>query len=1645
MKTFQKLLTNSLLFAENRMCNVDSSPETGGEAPQKSADGKFEVGQVIQGFGLTEDDDVKVEKIEKAEGYDKVTLSDKTVIERIRFEFKKDEKAETQWVFCRKLNTGTYVDEDGEQPLEFVPSNEDLIPESEAIKQLEKSASEAKKKLGEKKEKALESVSEPTKEKATRDIEEEYKKAAGKIDALLVEAKTKIAEEKNDEGEVEKSTAEELAKTFNIDVEEASEEGKKAIDFEAEIKGKLKDPEELHAWLKDPASRKKMRELVLIGNTGEKKYTVDFKKAKEALNLSDKEYKIVEMNLRIGNLLEDNVIKKITSVKTKGKEMTAKYFYEGGKKVKGVYTEKNKYIPIWDGTEISFGTEDLEAVKAGDKGFEKKVAKAKASAPAEGGAKAKGAEPAPGTPEAAATSPESRTAQGLDSTPVKPLEPAESEDVAGAKEFNGITYKPNGANFDIIDTDTKEVTNTVDATTLAVLEGREVPTQEWMKAKIHEAFPYLKPDAELTYEYINGMIKAFIPTTNGYFFYNLVYKDAVLMGGENINLGQYLANTDASTLAQLRLDVGSNNEIQVGNLPEGSLQEAIVKKEYVKVIELAANEANPDVEVLASAIRGMTKSDSDQINTDLTNKIKPLLVGIIEIWQKEEIKISKDMIAILESINGGALDQTEVEALISNTAWENNFDKNAFYSKYKSNPKVVEWYLKEGSPSDQDILLSIKDYTGQPADEVVAKLADVYSESVVDSLSLKDEEKTALKTKCKEIFTNYLTTHAKDESPAKYQEIYKLLYGDDITKLPDGASKPSPEVYAKNFVLVNQDPFAAGIFDGTGWLASAVDSAETQKYISACLDAMTTVPWPVPIEQPDPAKEKSVASVIMELAKQSQNPLARIFAASIELFSFSSIEGRDSRRLEEVKNLKKTAENTEDPGAYEAVIALGDNFGAIKEMLKTEAGRTALGFENIDKFNTWFQKQRALIRFAKGEFRNVDADQLDPAQKEFVEAYNDPSKINSYNYLKRILATKGVKSEHLKVIADNSDSTLPWAKVELYLALGLKGKAKETADNMSDEVEKNYYLSLFAETKKDKLALLEKAISEVTPKKEENLTAADLELRVRILKELKNAGKTPDQYKYKGVNASILENLSGVPMVSDPDKKDFYNAVLDIKLLNAETEIAQCEDPDNPFASDHEGACDYKELVNEVKAYNESLPEGQEMDKAMLERLHVLIGANTGLLKDEDTKKAYASLMVKIDKTEGLEDYITQDAEYLESKGKYLEAAKLITDTSTPESLSKKKDLLSKALTQAGEDADKKAEIAAEYANIDDQESQEKAVEIYMSTKKHYDKAIDLMKDSSNKISIGFIKSRLDDLTNPEVDLADDAETICLRRGSMQKDLIKIYREKKDKKSTKVELKLLLNSAADDPSLNEPIFELLNDDDKRKEKDFAEVTSEAKKVFCLAIKDKLTTNTVKNRIKGKLGITDMDAFLKGEETTEQPADTAEQTEAPTDTVPEAPKDHTYVVEGDEVTIKAIDGKNFTVKLNMPEGFTANQFEDSVKKKRSVFIYDKDDEPQAYIKLNEKNIYVWGYVNRGEKDNKYTISYKKGTFTIAPKPTEPAPQESPADPQPPKQEPTSPAESPAPPSTEPLKEEQKPVEAPPAEPSLGGVADTIRGL
>jgi hypothetical protein len=248
--------------------------------------------------------------------------------------------------------------------------------------------------------------------------------------------------------------------------------------------------------------------------------------------------------------------------------------------------------------------------------------------------------------------------------------------------------------------------------------------------------------------------------------------------------------------------------------------------------------------------------------------------------------------------------------------------------------------------------------------------------------------------------------------------------------------------------------------------------------------------------------------------------------------------------------------------------------------------------------------------------------------------------------------------------------------------------------------------------------------------------------------------------------------------------------------------------------------------------------------------------------------------MVKIDKTEGLEQYITQDAAYLEKKGKYLNAAKAITDTSTPENLKKKKELLSQAFTAAGADTEKQAEVAQECLTIENTEARETAVNIYIHVGK-YDEAIAIMK-ADGKVTEGFTKSKIDDLVT--ADQASKAEDVCLSKGLYDDLIERVYKVKKE---MVVKLGSLFTAVSNGDLSYGKIFDFLMFEDLRTRASLTGASDGQKKAFLQAVKDKLTTDTIKDKIKGKLGIDQsIDDFLKESGNTEPAQPEAQETPKP---------------------------------------------------------------------------------------------------------------------------------------------------------------------
>lgn len=1673
MKTFQKLLTNSLLFAENRLCRKEGAERPGEgkiEATKKSADGKFTEGQVVEGFGLKKEDNVTVEKIEG----DKVYLSgDNGLIAKdkeLGFQPVEGKKEKYENVWLRQKGNEMFSEEEKINPLEFVPAERDEVEKAEVMEKCKALVSEKRKELEQKLDKIIEETADETgKEGAKKNKEESLENFDEKTKTLLEETEKNLEIKGLDADKTIQATAAAILEQFPELAEEKSKEVADDFGAKAAIEGsQINNPEKLFKWLEDQKNKEYMRSLAFPDwNGGAGKATVNFKNVQDKLGLKQESYKVVVKYLRIGNLFEDADIKKIISVKLKGrKALNAKYFSKGydekvGAHVKGLYAEKFKYLAILEGTEIEFGSEENKNLSEMQKqemaGFGLKVEKAKGEG---AGAVSADTEPAPGTPEAkaeaeaektkgaAATSPESRTAQGLDAIPVKPLEPTESKDVAGAKEFNGITYKPNGANFDIIDTSTEKVTNTVDKKTLRVLAGQEIPDEGWMKETIKKAFPYFKVEPEVSWR-DGGYINVLFKDDKG----NQIDTDYDLKTGKIIPLStshdrkgdvsQLLKDTAPETVVQFRRDLGDsvNPTAELNDKFANNLS----KEKWMEALSLMADQPSPSKSILAFvigviAIDDFKKVDNSKITT-LRQKISA--ENIVKEWITNKDFVSKESVEVLEIYSGGKLEEGTINEIAKYEFDEGGKEEAIRYlfdTYGKSNAKIAETYMKyanlriynvetqedlDDTDAMESVLLALNGYAGQSFDEEMTNnIHDSYKQ--LDSLTAEDlgiesgkaedldATKKSLDAKCKDIFTKYLEANAGKKGARNYAKIFETRYNEGFEF--KGDDLPSANVFARYLKNTDQTILTAGALDGTKSLTPVPGN---DKYIKAFLE----------ITEADPNLSLEtdynydLLKGIHKVASELKTPMAAIWESECAWYMKSKkVEGIEEKSKDQA--VLKLYELAKSPSisAKEKIKILKeiDSYSEGTEGAYTYVYLTkVLGLTNKNEYQTWYNKEFAKACFESGQFGELDATNLeDPNQKEFIEAWKTPTNLVSRAQVGRL--TRAIGAENMKKLVDEKkDKLFTFTTAEIYLAIGLPGEAKKIVDTMRDKEDegiKKYYLARLSSDKDEKRRLLVEAA---------NAPEVYGDVQIEIFEELKKEGILPDMLDQ-------LDVLAGKPLITGESlteiQKTQNRAILRARLMRAKMENFEClqkndleslmpeEKKSMTFdatkmpagVAEGEAKCEPGELITEMSKYFEGVKEQggeiKEEDKALLKDMHSIFQKET---VPDNQKADYAKLMAILGDAKYMEGIDisslepADQAKILESRGEFLEAAKALTDTTKPEDLSKKKDLLAKALNQAGEDTDKKTGIAAEYATLDEQGSQEKAVDIYLGAGK-YEEAANLMK-ASNKITKDFIKSKIDDLADPKADQASKAEEICLTKGFYD-ELIKVYEGKKE---MDVKLGLLFSAALNNKISYDKIFDLLMFEDGRTKDKFTGASDEQKKVFLRAVKDKLTTDTIKDKIRSKLGIDQtIEDFLK--DTESQPA--AE--EQPTVTT-KFDVD-TVAIEGKKLTFKEKSGNQREYILDLRDGTEAKAerwdeersfvdfYSDKTFGKRvGVFIIFANEEP--ILELHE--------------EKEYSIELTGNTIMVKKIAAKPAAQEPPAaqPAEPPPQ--TPPKESGTPPPTE----------------------------
>ena len=1364
------------------------------------------------------------------------------------------------------------------------------------------------------------------------EIDEKVNEAEGRARALAEKAVEELqkeadvpekvrakAMEKNEEKlkameEVAKKAKENLRKIDKDDKEAAAkiisgifkaglttEEEYAALMFE----GTLTSEADLLKWLKTEGNRNLIRKS--IGITGESVVKIDFKALQTDLGLSKAGYKFAVRHLRIGNLLTTAEIKKITEVQTgKGKTLTPQTFVapgqvdEKGNRIKeGVYTDKFKYIPIFHGAVITFGSGDV--LVAADDDFKSKAlkktgerSKAKKAEEAEAADEPASEEKATEEPaaEEAAVEPDvpSRTA-GVTPVAVKPLK-VETPKPGKTAKLNGVEYEVKGRKHII---HTSKGPKPVTPEVFNQITGQKVPTELAMKETMKEKFPKfgVEPTA-ISFDADTQKITAMFSEGAAVIMakYDVVTnKTDIVRAGTTGRLTDLLKDKTPENIAWLDLQVGDIASIEGTDYPEDikdDMTKAMKKQDSQKVFELLSKQSKPSPAILAWAI---TRLDISVVDLDVFDALKVNTKGkaweIIKEMKTLGSRFGSVELYRLEMLNGGDFDNVTVEGIVENIIFTNI--EEDFFEKYRSNAKVLEKYLEGPEKMDmtkadgqKQYLVWLQTFGGSTLKDIetlqtcLESLDDLTETDFEDAGEKKPADleaaKKTIEDKANAIFENWLIANAgkEHEKDGGFTEAYEDVYGADFSETPK-----SPEVFARYLVTKEETIFTT---DAVG-KSLAVEKAGP--YIDAYINVLTAFPTDVAIEG-----DARLAKEVYKQAKKNASPKGQIVASRIERSKVLEESKPDhQKRFNSLVKLTKAAST--DPYDKQDLVEELRSYLTLFDSEKIDN----LGGMAKGKFEEWLNAQELQAKIDAGDA--LTADELakieDPDLKELLEAEDDPkTNITSITQVRRIASVKSASAKRLKAIAetDGLDKTY---KIELYLAIGMEGEAKELVGKLKeDDCAKQYYEALATTDKKAKVALLEKAVENIYPR----ITPSDIQ--VAIFEAFVAEGTLGDYEK--------LDTLAG--QTPDPDADlDEARAIFRARLVRAQFELWECVDPgqlpdgvgmtpaDMPEGVEMgEAKCQPDKLVEELEAYFETLDELVEAKKAkvttkdykLLDDLYKSFhrkdkeGKLVRSWKEdltEDNQKKYSELMLRLaahtKKSESLEGIDTKKLDSKESQaqlmrlegGKDFEADMLeAEDLSGDEKIKK----LEQALKSAKSN-EEKAQVADAFKAMDeamDEDGEDvaaltRAVEIYLGLGGDYvdedgNNGIVLAKNTiiagKGTLDEGRVKGWVDNFA--KADYAILAEEICEEYKLYETLLDKVYGKNT---TADVQLGKLIKGKVD----ADKILKFLKDD-KRNYTKFLIGASEQAAVdkFVADNKEKLgkLPDTARRKVEVRLGI-----------------------------------------------------------------------------------------------------------------------------------------------------------------------------------------------
>ena len=1281
------------------------------------------------------------------------------------------------------------------------------------------------------------------------------------------------------------------------------------------------------------------------------------------------------------------------------------------------------------------------------------------------------------SPDAPIAAPEEAAISAAPETPKLTTEPREIKPLLAPtkrskeiQEFEGQSYVyKSSTQIDLYD-DNQEKKSTVDKETFDVITGKEIMTQDFMLAKAKEHFNYFKVEPTVEKKDDTSFFVTFEDEAGNKikFSYNIESKTATpVIGQISGNVTKLLKNTSEETIATLCLDyeykVAKNLKEHEEDIEE-QISKLIAKQDWTNLLIALTKKSDPNKKSIHLAINEIAITHLRAINTDtgIKTKFNKHLPATINVWRDYGDAISELDIKKMEYLSGGKLSAATLTKLgessksleketlkyLTENYPKNDAIKSLYYDNLGEAESLDAAKGNEKTSASEAILIDF--YKNPPktmSKQAIQALFWAHSWGNYDrlvgltavKLGVKPEELEAAKekiiTKLKGFGREYLAEVAKESNPKSFEEIYEVVYSGDFSFIPKQTGK-GPAVLARYLVIKNTSPLVEGALDGTK--NGKVDESKECIKIYMTLDEAKLYG-----DSHIQGSNEVLAKKVYETCQSMETPLAKEYESAIQrLYSDKDwIKGKENfgKSFDKLMSIATNKKITASHRLF-AILELTEYVKYSDEVdknvkLKVPNEKGDLEPASKKEFNEWLANKKVEVRILsdiKGLDKIDPAKITDPELKEFVETYKSYSSCKySIPKLRKIASNKYATPEAIRALIKNKKTSDPKKvdprKVELYLAIGMKGAAEKVVDKMTENTpEYFYYKAILTNDPEDREQYLMSAVKGIDDAQIDDhetvdyKKAPDQTLQIAIFEAFHADGFLPDY--------PTLEALAKTPTASlDEDQE---RAVLQAQAMRALFEVYQCSDPkDLPkniqdkigTTGKHipEGADridDRHELVTKLKIYIDAKKAKGKLDE---DDKKLLIAAYKAFHQKDSTKgkrvstwkeklqtsdkNTYAELMLELAVLTGQKGYLegvdkdlfTDDSEaqakFLGFTGNKFES-KLVTAAS--QSGAKQKATLEEA-EKLATTKEKKVKLAEKYKALGTSENLVKATKIYLGLGTSYVDseenngiilAANILKENSSTINTGEVKGLVDEFAKKGY--GGQAEDICVQYEIYETLLNSVYKVKKD---MDVKVGLLVGEDVD----TDKLLEFLKTDSRLSKKFLiAGDNKNGVDKFYEDNKPKIDKlpDTQRKRIEIRLG--------QSASTDDEPAP-----EAPAEAAPETPKDHKHTITDDgRIKVEKMDDTTAYYTVEKPEDIkleehTSNEGDNDIYFKKgskciAYFELDEDGESNFNVLEDFKN----RYTTKEEGKKLILKEVKKEAEEPAPEAPAEAPEE--AAPQPP---------------------------------------------